>query len=294
MDRRLFLIGLAATACGSQATTASDVPSVLQFAEDAANTTSTTVAPTTTTTDTPATSTTEAPTTSTTEAPTTTTTEAPTTTTTEAPAAIPTGPNLTWIATARNHVQYLAPLLTPNGAAFPMPWTQPNPHQFGTPLTLMVTEGQQGDDWVKVQLPIRPNGQEAWVSTADYDITPLFHRAQVNLTTQQVTVWDNGEVIAQTDAVVGSSRTPTPFGNYFVAASVADYFGEPALVLSSFSEALDTFDGGLPVIAIHRTFGAGQESDHNVGSNGCVRVPVETIRFLAREVPLGTPVDFIA
>ena len=294
MDRRLFLIGLAATACGSQATNASDAPSALQFAEDAASTTATTVAPTTTAA--PTTSTTDAPsTTTTTDAPTT-TTDAPTTTT-DAPATtttVPPGPNLTWIATARDHVQFLAPLVTPNGDAFSMPWFQPNPHQFGTPLTLMVTEGQQGDDWVKVQLPIRPNGQEAWVSTADYDITPLFHRAQVNLTTQQVTVWDNGAVIAQTDAVVGSSRTPTPFGNYFVAASVDDYFGEPALVLSSFSEALDTFDGGLPVIAIHRTFGAGQESDHNVGSNGCVRVPVETIRFLAREVPLGTPVDFIA
>ncbi len=175
-----------------------------------------------------------------------------------------------------------------------MPWLQPNPHQFGTPLTLMITEGQPGDEWVKVQLPIRPNGQEAWVSTADYDISEVFHRAQVNLTTQQVTVWENGEVIAETDAVVGAARTPTPFGSFFVISAVADYFGEPALVLSSFSEALDTFDGGLPVIAIHRTFNEGQESDHNVGSNGCVRVPVETIRFLAQEVPLGTPVDFVA
>ena len=158
----------------------------------------------------------------------------------------------------------------------------------------MVTEGQPGDDWVKVQLPIRPNGQEAWVSTQDYDIAPVFFRAEVNLTTQRVTVWENGEVIAETDAVVGGSNSPTPFGSFYVAASVDDYFGEPALVLSSFSEALDTFDGGLPVIAIHRTFAAGQESDHNVGSNGCVRIPPETLRFLAEHVPLGTPVDFIA
>ena len=107
-------------------------------------------------------------------------------------------------------------------------------------------------------------------------------------------MWENGELIAETDAVVGGSNTPTPFGSFYVAASIDDYFGEPALVLSSFSEALATFSGALPVIAIHRTFSDGQESDHAVGSNGCVRIPPSTLRFLAENVPLGTPVDFVA
>lgn len=219
-----------------------------------------------------------------------------TTTTTAAPTTSTIAPdeNRTWVATARDHVNALAPSVEPDGELFVMPWFQPNPHQFGTALTLMVTEGQPGDDWVKVQLPIRPNSQEAWVSTEDYDITPVFHRAEVNLTTQRVTVWENGEVIAETDAVVGASSSPTPFGSGYVVSAVDDYFGEPALVLSLFSEALDMFDGGLPVIAIHRTFSEGQESDPNVGSNGCIRIPTEVIRFLAETVPLGTPVDFVA
>ena len=274
MTRRLvaFLVAIAviASACGSEATTAPDSLAL-------ANATTTTVAPATTTT-------------TTTAAPTTTTTAAPTTTT----STIAPDPTRTWIATARDHVASLAPRVEPDGDPFAMPWLQPNPHQFGTPLTLMVTEGQPGDEWVKVQLPIRPNGQEAWVSTEDYDISPVFARAEVNLTTQRVTVWENGEVIAETDAVVGGANSPTPFGSFYVAAAVDDYFGEPALVLSSFSEALDTFDGGLPVIAIHRTFSEGQESDHNVGSNGCVRIPPTVLRFLAEHVPLGTPVDFVA
>lgn len=265
MHRRIFLVGLVATACGSQATNAIEPSSSILLAEEPPPTTTTTIAPTTTTV-------------------------AQTTTT----STIPPNANRTWIAMARGHVTGLSPLVTPNGTSFEMPWFQPNPHQFGTPLTLMVTEGQPGDDWVKVQLPIRPNGQEAWVPTTDYRISSIFHRAEVNLTTQRVVVWEDGDVLAQTDAVVGGASSPTPFGSFYVASSVEDYFGEPALVLSSFSEVLDTFDGGLPVIAIHRTFGEGQESDDNVGSNGCVRVPVETIRFLAEHVPLGTPVDFIA
>ncbi len=276
MTRRLLalfvVIAVIASACGSESST----PDSLALTEAPATTT--TAAPTTTTT------TTAAPTT------TTTTTAAPTTTTsTFAP-----DPTRTWIATARDHVASLVPSIEPDGDLFPMPWLQPNPHQFGTPLTLMVTEGQPGDDWVKVQLPIRPNGQEAWVSTEDYDISPVFVRAEVNLTTQRVTVWENGEVIAETNAVVGGANSPTPFGSFYVAATVDNYFGEPALVLSSFSEALDTFDGGLPVIAIHRTFSEGQENNHAVGSNGCVRIPPSTLRFLAQHVPLGTPVDFVA
>lgn len=263
MRRRFFLIAGIATACGGGATL-TEAPSPIALAQDSATTTA---APTTTTT-----------------------TVAPTTTT----STIPPNPDRTWVATAKPHVTHLAPSIEPDGDLYTMPWFQPNPHQFGTALTLMMTEGQPGDDWVKVQLPIRPNSQEAWVSTEDYDVSAVFHRAEVNLTSQSVTVWERGEVIAQTDAVVCGSNSPTPFGSFFVVSAVDDYFGEPALVLSSFSEALDTFDGGLPVIAIHRTFGEGQESDHNVGSNGCVRIPTEMIRFLAGQVPLGTPVDVVA
>lgn len=257
----LLVVAVIASACGSESTS-TDSLGPLALAEDT-TTTTTTVAPAPTTTS--------------------------TTTTTIAP-----DENRTWVATAKDHVTALVPSVEPGGELFQMPWLQPNPHQFGTPLTLMVTEGQPGDEWVKVQLPIRPNSQEAWVSTEDYDITPVYTRAEVNVTTQQVTVWENGEIIEQTAAVVGGSASPTPFGSFYVVSAVDDYFGEPALVLSSYSESFDTFDGGLPVIAIHRTFNDGQEHDPSVGSNGCVRIPVETIRFLAQILPLGTPVDVVS
>ena len=268
------LLALLASACSSGSTTAAP-PDSLPLSDVA----TTTTAPVETTTIT--------------AAPTTTSTAAPTTTTTTTSTVAP-HPERTWVATAKDHVEWLQPHVEPGGEFFEMPWGQPNPHQFGTTLTLMVTEGQIGDEWVKVQLPIRPNGQEAWVSTADYDISEIFTRAEVNLSTRRVTVWENGEVIAETDAVVGGSSSRTPIGSYFVVASAADYFGEPALVLSSFSEDLDTFSGGLPVIAIHRTFAEGQESDAHAASNGCIRIPPEAIRFLSQNVPLGTPVDFVS
>lgn len=270
MVRRLCalitVVALLATACSSELPqTLERPPESIALADPTTTSSTTTVAPTSTES---------------------TTTVAPTST--FAP-----NEDRTWIATARDHVAGLVPFVEPDGERFEMPWYQPNPHQFGTALTLMVTEGQPGDDWVKVQLPIKPNGQEAWVPTADYEISAIFHRAEINLTTRQVTVWESGEVIAESDAVVGASSSPTPIGSFFVISAVDDYYGEPALVLSSFSEALDTFSGGLPVIAIHKTFAVGQASDPNAASNGCIRIPTETLRFLAEHVPLGTPVDIV-
>lgn len=216
------------------------------------------------------------------------TTTAAATTTTLAP-----DPYRTWIATAHSHVAGLAAHEAPDGPLLQLPFFVPNPHQFGGPLTLMVTEGAPGDEWVKVQLPIRPNGQEGWIRTADYSLSSTRVRAEVDLSSRRVVVYDGEAVVAETDAVIGTETTPTPLGTFFVAAkkknSADEYFLGPwALVLSGFSESLESFSGGLPVIAVH-----GTHRPEQVGqslSNGCIRVPNEVIEVLAEHVPLGAPV----
>ncbi len=235
------------------------------------------------------TTTTAAPTT--TRAPTTTVPE-PTTTTT-----IP-NPNETLVAVANTSLESLVVYDSPDGELFELPFRVPNPHQFGGPLTLMVTEGSRGDDWVKVQLPVRPNGQEAWIPAADYRIRSTVVRAEVDLSSTSVRVFEDDQLIAETQAAIGSEETPTPLGTFFVAAKrrnppAESYLGTWALVLSGYSEALPSFSGGLPVIAIHGT----NEPDRVLGkavSNGCVRVPNEVIQFLAKNVPLGAPVTVTA
>ena len=154
-------------------------------------------------------------------------------------------------------------------------------------------EGEVGDEWLKVQLPVRPNGQEAWIPTVDYEVSWTSVRAEVNLTERAVVVYDGEEVIAETQAVIGVEATPTPLGTFFVAAKKVNtedeyYLGPTALVLSGYSEALETFSGGLPVIAIHGTHRPEQVGQAR--SNGCVRVPNDVIEFLAEHLPLGAPV----
>lgn len=269
------ILALVAAACGQAGATSDEARAV-------AVPVGTSVAPTTTTSTT---------TTSTTTTTTSTTTTLPPTTTTEAPVL---GPNETLIATATDDIGFLLTFDAPEGNIMPLPFVVPNPHQFGGPLTLRVTEGSMYDDWVKVALPIRPNGQEAWISTENYTLTTTTIHAEVNLAETSVRVFDDDELIAETQAAIGNPRTPTPLGTFYVAAvrenpASESFLGTHALVLSGFSEALDTFDGGLPVIAIHGTNTPQGQLGHAI-SNGCVRVPNDVIQFLAENVPAGAPV----
>lgn len=202
--------------------------------------------------------------------------------------------NETLIAIARASLDALEAYDQPDGEPLDLPFTVPNPHQFGGPLTLMITEGDRGDDWVKVQLPIRPNGSEGWINTSDYSIRSTLIRAEVDLSTTLVKIYDDDELIAESRAAIGTDATPTPLGTFYVAAKrrnspAESYLGAWALVLSSFSETLETFSGGLPVIAIHGSNNPERELGRAM-SNGCVRVPNEVIEFLAKHVPPGAPV----
>lgn len=206
-------------------------------------------------------------------------------------------PHRTWIATARHDVERLVAHDEPDGRELLLPFVVPNPHQFGGDLTLMVTAGGPGDDWIEVQLPIRPNGQTGWIRAEDYTLSETRIRAEVTLGTASVRVFDGADVIAETAAVVGAEETPTPVGRFYVAALKQNtpeefWLGPWALILSSFSEVLPSFSGGLPVIAIHGT--NHPELMGEAITFGCVRVTNEVIEFLAEHVPVGAPVDIYA
>lgn len=234
-------------------------------------------------------------------APMSTTTTAPVRTTTTAAGPTTTAPeedpHLTWVATAHDDVDRLTVYDEPDGEPIALPFLVPNPHQFGGPLTVMVTEGAAGDPWVKVQVPLRPNGREGWLRTDAWDLTSTTIRAEVVLSESLVVVYDGDTVIAESEAVIGAEASPTPLGTFFVTAKRRNpeeeaWLGPWALVLSGYSEAFETFSGGLPVIAVHGTNRPDQLGE--AITNGCVRVPNEVIGVLAEHVPLGAPVTVLS
>ncbi len=169
----------------------------------------------------------------------------------------------------------------------------PSPTQFGGDRVFLVLD--ERDDYLRVQLPIRPNGSTGWIHRDEVEVSDVTTRAQVDLRDNSLTVWDGDEILAQTSAAVGKPSTPTPLGEFFVRDIIEKNpngaYGSFILGLSGFSEVLDTFNGGEPAIAIH-----GTNRPELVGqdvSNGCIRIPNELVELLAETVPLGTPVEIV-
>jgi lipoprotein-anchoring transpeptidase ErfK/SrfK len=152
-------------------------------------------------------------------------------------------------------------------------------------------------DWVKVRLPARPNGQEGWVRATDVALAQHQFHAELVLSQRLLTVWNNHTPLAQTNVVVGTDSTPTPLGTFYIAelipaavagVSASGSYGPWILSTNGYSETLEQFDGGLPVIAFH-----GTNAPDLIGSavsNGCVRMPNDVVTMLAETIPAGTPV----
>lgn len=174
-------------------------------------------------------------------------------------------------------------------------WSFENPTYFDNPLAMVVTES--AGDWLRVMLPARPNGMEGWVRAGDVELTSHSYRMELNLAEFDLKVYDGEELIEQTGVVIGKDATPTPVGIYYLNEMIPQSnpggaFGPWILSTSAYSETLETFDGGLPVIAFH-----GTNQPDLIGtqaSNGCIRMPNDVVTRLAETLPAGTPVTVVA
>jgi lipoprotein-anchoring transpeptidase ErfK/SrfK len=170
-----------------------------------------------------------------------------------------------------------------------------NPTYFKNPLVMQVLE--EHGDWLKVLIQARPNHTEGWVKASDVDITSTTYRMVLSLADRHLTVYDGDAVVAETDVVIGKDTTPTPLGAFYISEKIqqknaAGAYGPWILSTNGYSEALDLFDNGLPVVAFH-----GTNQPDLIGtqaSNGCIRMPNDVVSQLAELIPAGTPVEIVA
>lgn len=166
-----------------------------------------------------------------------------------------------------------------------------HPNSFGTPRVFLVRE--DAGDWIRVKLPMRPNGVEGWVRAEDVVLATNSYRIEVDLSDFELTAYKHDREVLRTSAAVGTGGTPTPTGLFFTTilakpSDPASPYGKYAYGLSGYSEVLNTFAGGDGQIAIH---GTNQPSLIGTAvSHGCIRVDNATITRIARLIPLGTPV----
>jgi lipoprotein-anchoring transpeptidase ErfK/SrfK len=149
-----------------------------------------------------------------------------------------------------------------------------------------------GASWLRVQLPMKPNGITGWVRPYAVKLVPLSSRILVDLSDRRVTLYEQGRRVLSTPAAIGTSQTPTPIGRYYVnqrlvPANTAGPFGPGAIGISAFSEVLTGWTQGGPV-AIHGT--NRPELLGRAVSNGCIRIRNDDLVRIFRKALAGTPV----
>jgi hypothetical protein len=178
--------------------------------------------------------------------------------------------------------------------ASPKPYAVLNsPGRSGEPLVFLVSDLALAPYWVRVYLPMRPNGSQAWIHRSSVQLFSDNYLVQVQVSLHRLIVFDAGRAIIIAPVGIGRSVLPTPTGTYYIVDLLRQpdpngEYGPFAFGLSAFSDVLQSFGGGPGEIGLH-----GTNDPSSVGANvshGCLRVADAIITELARLLPLGTPV----
>ena len=143
--------------------------------------------------------------------------------------------------------------------------------------------------------PGPPNQTTGWVAASDVDVSEhRFHGARHRRSPAHLLGRRRGR--RRDRGGVGKDTTPTPIGEFYLSEKIQQQnaggaYGPYILATNAYSEALDLFDSGLPVIAFHGTNQPGLIG--TAASNGCIRMPNEVVTQLAETLPAGTPVVIV-
>jgi lipoprotein-anchoring transpeptidase ErfK/SrfK len=180
---------------------------------------------------------------------------------------------------------------------FENPWhVNGDPAEPTVPLVFLVEE-KRDDGWLRLLLPVRPNGTTGWARTSDFQITQTRYHITVALGAHQITVYDGENILLQEPVAIGKPATPTPPGRYYIrvllqSENPESVYGPFAYGLSAHSDVLTEFNGGDAEVGIHGNNDAsvlGKEV-----SSGCIRMSNDGITRLTKLLPLGTPVEILS
>jgi hypothetical protein len=155
-----------------------------------------------------------------------------------------------------------------------------------------------GDRWLHVRLPERPNNDAGWISADVTRVTTTPWRIVISTDRSSVTVLRAGRRVASFAAVVGKPSTPTPRGLFAIDEPIRQPAGSElgpwALFLTAHSRVLDDYGGGPGRIAIHGRAGPLLANPLGIpASHGCIRIANARVRWLAHVAVNGTPVEVV-
>ena len=168
--------------------------------------------------------------------------------------------------------------------------------ELGSPEIYLVLGRRRAvtdDDWLRIRLPLRPNGTTGWVRESALG---SLHRVRTQLVIVRrklrAKLFNKGRLVWRADVGIGRAGTVTPKGRFYIREGLrlgdpSGPYGDHAFGTSAYSQNLSDWPGG-GVVGIHGT----NQPELIPGriSHGCVRVSNPKIRRLRKRMPLGTPV----
>jgi L,D-transpeptidase catalytic domain len=166
---------------------------------------------------------------------------------------------------------------------------------LGHPNLLLLLADQydrQGREWVRVRLPVLPNGTTGWILRSALDkVQVVTTHLLIDRRALVARLYRDGTEVFRAAIGVGKPSAPTPAGHFYVREELRNFgdpfYGPVAFGTSARSPTLTDWPGG-GFIGIHGT-NQPQLLPGRV-SHGCIRMRNGDILRLARLMPLGTPV----
>ena len=163
-----------------------------------------------------------------------------------------------------------------------------------TPNVLTVVDSRSnssGQLWVKVRLPVLPNGTVGWVRRSALG---AYETVDTHLVVDRrrllATLYRNGRAIFRAPVGIGTDVWPTPTGEFTVKDKLTRYaspfYGPVAFGTTARSAVLTDWPGG-GFVGIHGT-NSPQLVPGRI-SHGCIRMRNTDILRLAALLPVGTP-----
>ena len=171
--------------------------------------------------------------------------------------------------------------------------------QFRTdfrPTTLLVlgqTKGAKDIRWLRLSMPMRPNGRVGWVKAAAVQTRPVRRSIVIDLSSRRLRILQGGKTRFATRVAVGRPGLETPTGHFYITAPFKPkerFLGAFAFETSAYSKLSEWPGGG--VVGLHGTsmpWLLGQAVSH-----GCVRMSNAAALVLKRLTPAGTPLKIVA
>jgi lipoprotein-anchoring transpeptidase ErfK/SrfK len=154
------------------------------------------------------------------------------------------------------------------------------------------TINRDGQYWLRVRLPVLPNGSSGWIPRDAVDqLRTVDTHLVIDRARFRATLFRRGRAIFSSIVGVGLPHWPTPSGRFYVRERLTGFtdpiYGAIAFGTNGRSSVLTDWPGG-GFIGIHGT-NQPQILPGRV-SHGCVRLPNPSIRRLDRLMRIGTPV----